>query len=184
MHWLGDVLELLRAGIGEGSSDAAPGMLAHRRRDADPAGLGERLQPCRNIDCVAEPRCETACPGRQAKPRSPCRPPPGSPMHRKARRRHSGTRPTPRPPPCWRCGRDIPRSSPQRPPGTGSVRQACCPHPPASVGCIRRRRLQGSSSAAVLSAPPSRPPRAEPSGSRAHRGDPIRSVRAIELGDH
>jgi hypothetical protein len=54
MHWLGDVLELLRAGIGEGSSDAAPGMLAHRRRDADPAGLGERLQPCRNIDCVAE----------------------------------------------------------------------------------------------------------------------------------
>jgi len=35
-------------------------MLAHRRRDADPARLGKRLQPRRDIDRVTE---EIAIPG-------------------------------------------------------------------------------------------------------------------------
>ena len=54
MHRLGDVLDLLQAGVGEGGRDAVADMLAHRRRNADPAGLGQRLQPRRDIDAVAE----------------------------------------------------------------------------------------------------------------------------------
>jgi hypothetical protein len=54
VHGLGDVLDLLRADIGEGRSDPRPDMLAHRARDADAAGLGQRLQPRRDVHRVAE----------------------------------------------------------------------------------------------------------------------------------
>jgi antitoxin PrlF len=54
MHQLGDIFDLLRPGIGVGCGNPHAGMLAHRRRDAHPAGLRQCLQAGGDIDGIAE----------------------------------------------------------------------------------------------------------------------------------
>ena len=53
-HWPRDVLELLLADVFEGEVEPARGILLHARRDADPAGLGQRFEPGRDVDAVAK----------------------------------------------------------------------------------------------------------------------------------
>ena len=50
----GDVLDAVLAQIGEADRKLLADMLAHRRADADLAGLGERLEPRRDVDAVAK----------------------------------------------------------------------------------------------------------------------------------
>ena len=52
-HRAGDVLEALLAQILEGAIEPALDLALDDRRDADPARLGERFQPRRDIDAVA-----------------------------------------------------------------------------------------------------------------------------------
>ena len=49
-----DVLELLLADVFEGEVELARGILLHARRDADPAGLGQRFEAGRDIDAIAK----------------------------------------------------------------------------------------------------------------------------------
>ena len=48
-----DILELLLAGVLEGDVELAIDVDLHPPRDADPAGVGQRLQPGRDVDAVA-----------------------------------------------------------------------------------------------------------------------------------
>jgi hypothetical protein len=48
-----DVLEGLLSNIAPGQAELAEDRVPHRRRDADAAGLSERLEPGRDIDAVA-----------------------------------------------------------------------------------------------------------------------------------
>ena len=50
----GDVLDVLLAQILEGDVEPVADLVAHRRRDADAARLGQRLEPRGDIDAVAE----------------------------------------------------------------------------------------------------------------------------------
>src|SRR5271166_4905040 len=49
-----DIFERLLAHVCEGEVEAARRILPHAGRDADPAGLGQAFEPCRDIDAVAE----------------------------------------------------------------------------------------------------------------------------------
>jgi hypothetical protein len=50
----GDVLDAMLAQVDEADRKLLADMLAHRRADADLAGLGERLEPRRDVDAVAK----------------------------------------------------------------------------------------------------------------------------------
>ena len=50
----GDVLDLLRAEILEGKAQLVQDLIAHDPADADPARIGQRLQPRGDIDAIAE----------------------------------------------------------------------------------------------------------------------------------
>jgi hypothetical protein len=50
----GNVLDVVLARIDEADGQLLADMLAHRGADADPARLGQPLQPRRNVDTVAE----------------------------------------------------------------------------------------------------------------------------------
>jgi hypothetical protein len=52
-HWASDVLQALLAEIGEGAIDPALHLVMDDRRDANPARLGDPLQPRGDIDAVA-----------------------------------------------------------------------------------------------------------------------------------
>jgi hypothetical protein len=54
MHRLRDVLDLLLAEIGEDDGQLGCDLVAHRARNADPAGLGERFKPRRDVDAIAK----------------------------------------------------------------------------------------------------------------------------------
>ena len=49
-----DVFEVLLAQIGELNADLASDLIVGRRRDADAAGLGDALKPCRNVYAVTK----------------------------------------------------------------------------------------------------------------------------------
>jgi hypothetical protein len=49
-----DVFEAPLAQVSEMSPDLTPDMVVGRRRDADAAGLGDTLEPCRYIDAVTK----------------------------------------------------------------------------------------------------------------------------------
>ena len=53
-HRPGDVLDALLAHVLERVRQPVADLVAHRAGDADAAGLGQRLQPRRDIDAVAE----------------------------------------------------------------------------------------------------------------------------------
>ena len=50
----GDVLDLLRAEVLEGEAQLVEDLVAHDAADADAAGFGQRLQPRRDVDAIAE----------------------------------------------------------------------------------------------------------------------------------
>ncbi len=50
VNWPGDVLQVLLAHVLERQSDLAADFFVHFGRDANPAGLGNRLEPRRNVD--------------------------------------------------------------------------------------------------------------------------------------
>src|SRR5689334_2542430 len=50
----GDVLEGLLAKVSELERDLAANLFVSGRRDADPAGFGYALEPCRNINAITE----------------------------------------------------------------------------------------------------------------------------------
>src|SRR5713101_4686168 len=52
-HWPSDVLDQLVAHILETVRELVADLVAHDPRDADPARLGQRLQPRRNVDAIA-----------------------------------------------------------------------------------------------------------------------------------
>src|SRR5207302_4284086 len=49
-----DILEGLLADVLKTEIELAGDLIVHARRDADAAGLGERFEPCRDVDPVAE----------------------------------------------------------------------------------------------------------------------------------
>ena len=53
MHRPGDVLDLLLAQILEAEIELVAHLVAHDPADADPARLGQRFEPRRDIDAVA-----------------------------------------------------------------------------------------------------------------------------------
>jgi hypothetical protein len=50
---LRDVFDTLLPDVFQGIREPVADMVAHRARDADPAGFRYRLQPCRDVDAVA-----------------------------------------------------------------------------------------------------------------------------------
>jgi hypothetical protein len=54
MDRAGDVLHAMLAEVGEADRKLLADMLAHGRADADLAGLGERLEPRRDVDAIAK----------------------------------------------------------------------------------------------------------------------------------
>src|SRR6516164_1999035 len=52
-YWPGDVLDLLRAHVLEREAEFVTDLVAHDPADADPTGLGQGFEPCRDIDPVA-----------------------------------------------------------------------------------------------------------------------------------
>ena len=56
MHtdWTGNVLDELLAHVLEAEAQLVAHLLVHDARNHDPAGIGEGLQPCRDVDAVAK----------------------------------------------------------------------------------------------------------------------------------